>query len=145
MTVAGSVTSDRGTVDAEDPVTVTIGEITGGMDVVTNSFQMRVDSPIAAGVDGLAVSNQATVDLLSDNGPDASNHLARQLIATQLNLLVGSDPTILPVVDDADAFLEVFPPGSDPQGADRQQADAIKDQLDAYNNPDCVQTPVDPG
>ena len=49
---------------------------------------------------------------------------------------MGSDPYILPVVDDADAFLAVFPPGSSPQGADQQQADAIRDVLDAYNNPD---------
>ena len=96
-------------------------------------------------IGGVEIDAQTLLDLLSYNGPDASNHLARQLIATQLNLLVGSDPNILPVVDDADAFLEVFPPGSDPQGADQQQADAIKNELDAYNNPDCVQTPVDPG
>ncbi|MCP3978338.1 MAG: DUF11 domain-containing protein, partial [bacterium] len=72
--VPGSATTDRGTVDSEDPLTVTVGEIAGGMDVVTVTFQVAVDSPIAAGV--MAVVNQALVhsaelpDLLSDD-PEA--------------------------------------------------------------------------
>jgi hypothetical protein len=48
------------------------------------------------------------------------------------------------VVGDADAFLAVFPPGSDPRGGDRGTANALKDELDAYNNRDCVEVPVDP-
>jgi hypothetical protein len=83
--------------------------------------------------------------LLQYNGPDASNHLARQLVATKLNLLVGSDPFILPVVDEADLFLVEFPPGCNPKGQDKQRANAIKDELDAYNNLDCAETPVIPG
>ncbi|MCP3937677.1 MAG: DUF11 domain-containing protein, partial [Actinomycetia bacterium] len=72
--VAGSVTTDRGTVESEDPVTVTVGEIAGGMDAVTVSFRVMIDSPIAAGV--TAVVNQGLVasaelaDLLTDD-PDA--------------------------------------------------------------------------
>ncbi|MCP3902764.1 MAG: DUF11 domain-containing protein, partial [Planctomycetes bacterium] len=48
--VPGSATTDRGTVDSEDPLAVTIGEIAGGMDQVTVTFQVTIDSPIAAGV-----------------------------------------------------------------------------------------------
>ena len=82
--------------------------------------------------------------LLEYNGPDASGHLALQLVATKLNLLVGSEPSILPVVEDADAFLALFPPGSSPEGADRKTADDLKNLLDAYNNPSCTETPVIP-
>ncbi len=70
-------------------------------------------------------------------GPDAATHLARQLVAAKLNLAQGSDPFIQPAVDDADVFLELFPAGSDPRGEDRQLADDIKAELDAYNNLDC--------
>jgi len=84
------------------------------------------------------------LDLLDYHGPDASTHLARQLVATRLNLLVGSDPDIRPVVEDADAFLAAFPPGSNPQKDDKKAANAIKDLLDAYNNPSCQETPVVP-
>ncbi|MCP5014411.1 MAG: DUF11 domain-containing protein, partial [Ketobacter sp.] len=72
--VAGSVTTDRGTIDSEDPVTITVGEIAGGMDVVTVNFRVVVDSPIAAGV--TAVVNQGLVtsaelaNVLTDD-PDA--------------------------------------------------------------------------
>ena len=81
---------------------------------------------------------------LAYNGPDASKHLARQLVATKLNLLVGSPPSILPVVDAADALLALFPPGSNPKGADKARADVIKNLLDAYNNSSCVEVPVLP-
>ncbi len=69
-----------------------------------------------------------------DRAADASFKLARHLTAVKFNLLSGSDPSIEGVVADADAFLTLYPPGSDPQGADRDLAIAIKDQLDAYNN-----------
>jgi hypothetical protein len=81
---------------------------------------------------------------LGYNGPDASLHLTRQLVATRLNLAVGSNPSIVPVADAADAFLAIFPPGSNPSGANRTQADGLKNQLDAYNNSGCQQVPVVP-
>ena len=65
-------------------------------------------------------------------------------MATKFNLLVGSPPSIIQVVDAADAFLAVFPPGSNPKGADRAQAGSLKNQLDAYNNPSCTEVPVIP-
>jgi hypothetical protein len=58
----------------------------------------------------------------------------RRLVATKLNLVRGSDPWIVPVVEAADAFLELYPPGSDPRGDARKDAIAIKNDLDAYNN-----------
>jgi hypothetical protein len=81
---------------------------------------------------------------LGYNGSDASLHLARQLVATRLNLAVGSNPSIVPVADASDAFLAVFAPGSNPSGANRTQADGLKNQLDAYNNSGCQQVPVIP-
>ena len=81
------------------------------------------------------------LELLQYGGPDASSTLARQLVASKLNLANGADPFIVPTVEAADAFLALFPPGSDPSGADRDEGLAIKDELDAYNNLDCQ----DPG
>jgi hypothetical protein len=83
--------------------------------------------------------------LLSYNGSDSSTHLARQLVATELNLRVGSDPAILPVVRQAHEILAAWPPGSKPTGAVKDQVDALKNQLDAYNNPGCTEVPVIPG
>ncbi|MCP4657554.1 MAG: hypothetical protein GY856_19280 [bacterium] len=54
-------------------------------------------------------------------------------MATKL-LVRGSDPYSVPVVEAGDAFLEVCPPGSDPRGEARQEGNAIKDDLDAYNS-----------
>ena len=71
---------------------------------------------------------------MSYNGPDASTRLAHHLSATRLNLARGSEPSILPVVEEADAFLAAHPPGSDPKGALRDLANSLKDALDAYNN-----------
>jgi hypothetical protein len=38
---------------------------------------------------------------------------------------------------EADAFLALYPPGSNPRGAARQEAEQLKDLLDAYNNTSC--------
>lgn len=96
-------------------------------------------------IGGVAYGAPGMAELLSYNGVDASNHLARQLVATELNLLVGSDPAILPVVAQAHALLAAHPPGSKPSGALKEQVNAVKDQLDAYNNSGCEQVPVIPG
>ncbi|HEV8630795.1 MAG TPA: Calx-beta domain-containing protein [Thermoanaerobaculia bacterium] len=81
--------------------------------------------------------NQA-LTLLGYSGSDAATHLARQLVATKLNLLVGGDPYIVPAVDQADAFLARFPPGSNPKGGDRDEANRIKALLEAYNTTACT-------
>jgi len=81
---------------------------------------------------------------LEAKGGDATLHLVRELVAAKLNLLVGSDPGIVPTIEDADAYLAAFPPGSDPKSGDRQLAEGLKDSLEAYNNPRCEETPVIP-
>ena len=82
------------------------------------------------GVEGLT-------DILGYGGPDPSYHLARQLVATELNLHSGTDPFIDPVALDGHDFLVVYPPGSKPKGAAKDEAEAIKDLLDEYNNLHC--------
>jgi len=74
---------------------------------------------------------------LKATGGDATLQLALQLVATKLNLASGSDPSILPVVEAADAFLETYPPGSNPRGAAKTEANRLKDDLDDYNNLEC--------
>jgi hypothetical protein len=87
---------------------------------------------------------------LSTRG-DTRIKLIHHLIAAKLNLLpnvvpgLGStDPAIQPTVDDADAFListnttidcgSLTLSGSRLSGAQRDQSNALKDELDAYNN-----------
>ena len=82
--------------------------------------------------------------ILSYHGPDAAFHLALQLVATKLDLLVGSDPYILPTVDEADELLIAFPPGSNPKKGDKTLLNQVKDLLDSYNNPSCEEDPVVP-
>lgn len=101
--------------------------------------------PVTALVLGGVEYNAAgMMALLSYNGSDASTHLARQLVATELNLLVGSDPSILPVVQQAHALLASHPPGSNPVGAAKDAVEAVKDKLDRYNNSGCQEVPVIP-
>jgi hypothetical protein len=84
-------------------------------------------------------------EFLAANARDATLALARQLVATKLNLLVGSDPFILATVAAADAFLSEHPPGSHPLGEARREAIVVKDELDVYNNLfDCAADPVIP-
>jgi hypothetical protein len=72
-------------------------------------------------------------------GKDMRNMLRAQLLATILNLRNGSDPNALgydigTVVADAIEFLDTH---DDPVYAghpDRDEAEALKDALDAYNN-----------
>jgi hypothetical protein len=95
---------------------------------------------------GAAEYDRARLEAFLDyGGPDATLHLARQLVATKLNLAVGSDPFIQPTVAQADLLLIELPPGSDPKGQDKQRVNAVKDELDAYNNPYfCEETAVTP-
>ncbi len=90
---------------------------------------------------GGVVYDQATLmgflnylDVDDDDNMDMSMKLARQLTATKLSLLNGSDPSIQAVVDAADDFLTIYPPGSDPQGQAKDDGELLKDLLDDYNN-----------
>lgn len=78
---------------------------------------------------------------------DASLILARQLIAAELNIFNGSDPTaIISAIQEADALLCTFsgklPYGLKPSSADGQQMTALATTLGDYNegilNPDCA-------
>ncbi len=86
---------------------------------------------------GVEYELEELLAFLEYKGPDASYHVALQLVATKLDLARGSDPFILPIVAEADAFLAAYPPGSDPRGEDREYGHWIKDQLDAYVNIPC--------
>src|SRR6185369_8507206 len=82
---------------------------------------------------GVVYDSTKLMSFLASGGSDASMHLVRQLVATKFDLLTGSSPSILPVMDAADAFLVLFPPGSKPTGANKDQAENLKDQLETYN------------
>ncbi len=72
-------------------------------------------------------------EFVTYGGPDATMKLARQLVGAKLNLVAGADASILSVVTEADVFLAQYPPGSNPKGSAKNEGNAIKDQLDAYN------------
>jgi len=76
--------------------------------------------------------------LKSANASDASLMLAAQTIAAQLNIAQGAcnafGGNIQALVSLANDFLVINPVGSDPQGADRDYALALKDCLDLHNN-----------
>jgi hypothetical protein len=94
-------------------------------------------------VDWLLLGNKeyerpALQAILNETGKDMSMTLARQLIATKFNLLVGTKPgSILGTVAEADSYLTLFPPGSNPKGPDKTQGEEIKNALQAYNSKLC--------
>jgi hypothetical protein len=75
--------------------------------------------------------------LLDYTGGDAATRLARELVGTRFNLAVGSDPAVLPLVQQVDAFLEQYPPGSKPQGEAKQTARDLRIELEQYNTDPC--------
>ena len=85
-------------------------------------------------IGGVEYDAAGLLAFLTYNGPDASSKLAKQLVATKLNIERGGDTSIQPVIDAADAFLASYPPGSRPKGQAGREANSLKDELDAYNN-----------
>ena len=87
-------------------------------------------------IGGVEYDAAGVLALLDYGGPDPSTRLASHLAATKLNLARGGREweSILPAVEAADAFLAVYPPGSGVKGAERDEANRLKDLLDAYNN-----------
>jgi choice-of-anchor A domain-containing protein len=83
---------------------------------------------------GAAIYNQAGIlSLLSHGGSDGASKLARALAATKLNQAAGFQHPALPAtVQQADAFLDSYPPGSKPKGPALAQANTLKAQLEAY-------------
>jgi hypothetical protein len=85
-------------------------------------------------IGGVSYNQSQLLTFLNYGGNDASTRLARHLTATMLNLAMGSDNWIQGVVNQANAFLVTYPPGSKPRGAAAATANGLKDQLDKYNN-----------
>ncbi|MGM0577278.1 MAG: MopE-related protein, partial [Myxococcota bacterium] len=85
---------------------------------------------------GIHYDHQACMDILkSANSKDASVMLGAQLIAAKLNAGNGaSTASVNAAIEDAEALLAIYIVGGNPEGADRDLAIAIKDELDAYNN-----------
>jgi len=76
--------------------------------------------------------------LLSYSGPNVPSQLARQLVATKLNLAVGSDPWIVPTVEEADLYLTAWPPGSEPSKSEKQRGQQLTESLQGYNEGGCA-------
>jgi len=88
-------------------------------------------------IGGITYTKAQAIELLDGaNAKDATYKLASHLIAAKLNVASGvSAPTsVINAITEADTFLSTHPLGSDPQGADRDYALALKDILDAFNN-----------
>lgn len=67
-------------------------------------------------------------------GSCASAALAKQVIAAQFNILNGSDPQDADDdLEEAQEFLTDRPPGCNPNGSARQQANQLKAHLEDYN------------
>ena len=93
-------------------------------------------STISVGAGSYTVDLAITQILEKASSSDATRMLAAQLVGAKLNVLmaaVGGD-AIASTIAAADAFLMDHPLGSDPQGADRDDALGLKDKLDAFNN-----------
>ncbi|MCL4541098.1 MAG: hypothetical protein M1396_01960 [Chloroflexi bacterium] len=65
---------------------------------------------------------------------DMTKMLAAQLIAAKLNVANGANNAIQPIINDSDSFLCAYPIGSALGTSDRNRAEQLKNQLDAYNN-----------
>ncbi|MBK7701944.1 MAG: hypothetical protein IPI34_03140 [bacterium] len=75
---------------------------------------------------------------------DATVILAHHLIAAMLNVANGASDDIQDAIDDGNAFLAMYPLGSDPTDPARGQGLAIKDLLAAYNEMGCPDGPPPP-
>ena len=70
-------------------------------------------------------------------GGDITVVLAHHLIAAKLNVASGADDSIQDTIDEADAYLEMYPLFSNPKGAAKAEGERIKDILCAYNELPC--------
>lgn len=75
---------------------------------------------------------------------DATVILAHHLIAAKLNVANGASDDIQGAIDDADAFLAMYPLGSNPTSPAREQGLEIKNLLADYNEMGCPDDFVDP-
>lgn len=89
-------------------------------------------------VGGITYSMSQLMDIFElSTKQDMTIKLAHHLIAAKLNVLSGSSDDIQGVIDDADAFLEMYHIGSNPKGDPRDYAEDLKDMLEAYNEMGC--------
>ncbi|MBD3867919.1 MAG: choice-of-anchor D domain-containing protein [Acidobacteria bacterium] len=88
-------------------------------------------------IGGVTYDQQGITSLLSYKGNDVASEVAREQAAAKLNLAQGSPPSIRPIVVEADEFLTLHPPGSDPQGADATWGLRILADLTSYNKSKC--------
>jgi YVTN family beta-propeller protein len=69
---------------------------------------------------------------------DASRSLFAQLLAAKLNVTAGAGHSCIDaVIVQTEDFLVAHPYGSNPTGVDRDEAVALQEELDAYNNYGC--------
>ena len=88
-------------------------------------------------IGGVPYTKAEAIDILKDaKSKDATDMLAAQLIAAQLNIdkFGAGTSDILQIILDSNDFLIQHPIGSNPQGDDRDDALDLKDLLDEYNN-----------
>ena len=93
-----------------------------------------VDHLMLGGVD---MSQDELLMILKSSvrGGDATVILAHHTIAAKLNLLTGTDDSINSVIDEADAWLMMYPVFSNPD--DKEEGLRIKDLLCDYNEMEC--------
>jgi hypothetical protein len=93
--------------------------------------------PVTTLVLGGVTYTQAELLAVLQTAPrgDATYILIHQLIAAELNVAAGADPTdIAGTLADAHAWLAAHPLGSDPGGADRRTGTTLAGLLDDFNN-----------
>lgn len=87
---------------------------------------------------GLLYNDTQLMSFLNYGGPNAATKLARAMVASEMNIRSGSDPSVLPILEQAHVLLTPYPPGSNPPAAIKTQMDTVKNQLEAfYNSTSC--------
>ena len=89
-------------------------------------------------VGDVVLTKEEAIDYLASNSKDATFKLASQLIAAKFNamsLFYGSynPTTVWQAIGAADNYLATNPLGSNPQGETRDEALALKDALQVFN------------
>jgi len=132
---AASLEVDGGVIQVfEIPVSIEIPDCTHGVGYWKSHSDAWPVEEIDIG--GVTCSKAEAIDILKTSpGGDATYILARQLIATKLNLLRGADASALEAtVIDADSWLSAHPLGTDPSDPDRAEGIALAETLEQYNS-----------
>ncbi len=132
---AASLTVNGGTLQIFSiPVTIEVPDCTQGVGYWKSHSDAWPVEEITVG--GVAYTKAVAMSILDTaSGGDATYILARQLIATKLNLLRGADASALgTTVSDADDWLSGHPLGSDPSESDRDDGITLAETLQQYNS-----------